>query len=375
LAAAAGGTVYSYSLYLPRYTMSGQACMTAPYWLAGKLVQAGQCATAKGQEVCPVPRPQGYSNGGSTAGSDGKSSVSDQYDLLQCDLMVAVPASSTYCFLAAAPTLPDDRSVFEDSDSDSTPGSSSSFELQYSGMQTTAGVQNSQTAELLFEGCVSQGGLEFCKIRGQGGPWLLCPAGALKHLRVAVWELRCRSLSVLQTTGCCLHMLLLTRTECVLAKPLSMLLLPVPACQHRACTLPSRGSRLLLLLSSHLVCLQARDQSPPSAHPVNCPSDTAAPPAPTVSPPCKPQTAPSPLDSHPTTFTVLSTRTAQELSLLPLIACKSAANPRHLLLLRLSKVTCYPWSTQLQLPGAAAVACYEIQQHPCPVCPHLRRYP
>lgn len=230
LAAAAGSTVYSYSPYLPRYTMSGQACMTAPYWLGGKLVQAGQCATAGGQEVCPVPRPQGYSSGGSTAGSDGKSSVSDQYDHLQCDLMVAVPASSTYCFLAASPTLPDDLSVFEESDSESTPGGSSSiFEVQYSGMQTPAGVQNSQTAERLFEGCVSQGGLEFCKIRGQGGPWLLCPAGALKHLQVALWQLRFRSLSVLQTTGCCLHMLLLTCTECVrLAKPLWIPLLPSP---------------------------------------------------------------------------------------------------------------------------------------------------
>jgi hypothetical protein len=180
LAAAAGSTVYSYSPYLPRYTMSGQACMTAPYWLAGKLVQAGQCFSLGGQEVCPVPKPQGYSSGDSTAGSDGNSSVLDQYDLLQCDPMIAVPASSTYCFLAALPTLPDDLSVFEDSDSDSTPGSSSSnFELQYSGMQTPAGVQNSQTAELLLEGCVSQGGLEFCKIKGQGGPWLLCPAGEM----------------------------------------------------------------------------------------------------------------------------------------------------------------------------------------------------
>lgn len=271
--------------------------------------------------------------------------------------------------------MPDDLSVFEDSDSESTPGGSSSiFEVQYSGMQTPAGVQNSQTAERLFEGCVSQGGLEFCKIRGQGGPWLLCPAGALKHLRVAVWQLRCRSLSVLQTTGCCLHMLLLTCTECVLAKPLSVLLLPVPACQHRACTLPSRGSRLLLLLSSHLVCLQARDQLPPSAPPAKCPSATAALPAPTVSLPCKPQTAPRQLGSHPTYFTALSTWTVQALSLLPLIACKSAANLQHSLLLRLSKVMCYPWSTQLQLPGAAAVASYGIPQHPCQGCQHLRRF-
>jgi hypothetical protein len=55
----------------------------------------------------------------------------------------------------------------------------STFEAEYSRFQQTTPASSAARAkaQLLFEGCVSQAGLEFCKVRGKGGPWLLCPAG------------------------------------------------------------------------------------------------------------------------------------------------------------------------------------------------------
>lgn len=174
LAAAVGSTVYTFSPTLPRFTLSGQACLGQPYWFVGKLVQAGQCTSIRGREVCPVLKPLSSADY-STAESE---SVTDSYDMLQCDPLVSVPAFSTFCWIAAMPNMPDNLPPLERSSSRGSQ-SISNFEEDYRGTQSSMANSAVEKAAMLFEGCVVQGALEFCKVRGQGGPWVLCPAGEL----------------------------------------------------------------------------------------------------------------------------------------------------------------------------------------------------
>lgn len=184
LAAAVGSTVYAYSPNMPRFTLSGQACLRQPYWFAGKIVQAGQCTSFQGREVCPVMKPRASADQ-SAADSD---SVTDSYDMLQCDPLVSVPAFSTFCWIAAMPTMPNNLPPLESSSRGSQ--GDSNFEEDYRRTQTSAENFAVERATAMFEGCVVQGGLEFCKVRGQGGPWVLCPAGELltNILRVLPWS-------------------------------------------------------------------------------------------------------------------------------------------------------------------------------------------
>jgi hypothetical protein len=155
LAVAAGSTVYSHSPRLPRYSLSGQACWQEQgFRVQGLLTQPGQCASVGGREVCPVLRhPQPLLNlepGSSSSSGDDPAAAAAAaavyFNFLQCEPLIEVPINSTYCWIAASRTA----------------GSSSS-----SGVDVNS----------LFSSCVVQAGLEFCRVDGEDGPWLVCPTG------------------------------------------------------------------------------------------------------------------------------------------------------------------------------------------------------
>ncbi|KAF8057891.1 PRY3 [Scenedesmus sp. PABB004] len=150
LAAAGGASVYSFSPRLPRFTLSGQACADRPFSSrrigGGAVTPARACATLGGAEVCPVPRP---APGGGVA-----------WDLLQCTPLVAVPANSTYCALAAA----------------SSGGSGDGGSDGSSGSDGGSADGSSRDGGSIFSECVVSAGLEFCRIAGRSGPWVACPA-------------------------------------------------------------------------------------------------------------------------------------------------------------------------------------------------------